>query len=71
MKVTALIPDNLIRKVRKTTGGKNITESLIIALNEYLSQKEIKYLDSVVNKKPLVFQENFSAYKVRKRNRNR
>jgi len=71
MKVTALIPDNLIRKVRKATGGKNITESLIIALNEYLSQKEIKYLDSAVKKKPLVFQENFNAYKIRKRNRNR
>jgi len=71
MKVTALIPDNLIRKVRKATGGKNITESLIIALNEYLRQKEIKYLDSAVNKKPLIFQKNFSAYKVRKRNRNR
>lgn len=35
MKVTALIPDELIEKVKAKSGGKNITESLIIALNEW------------------------------------
>jgi hypothetical protein len=71
MKVTALISDDLIDRVRKATGGKNITESITIALTEYLQQKEISYLIDEVEKRPLQFQEGFTAYKVRKGNRNR
>ncbi len=39
MKVTALIPDDIIKEVKDLSGGKNITESLIIALNECISLK--------------------------------
>ena len=71
MKVTALIPDDLITRVKEVSGGKNTTECLIIALREYLSQNEIKKLYQSVDKVPLEFKEDFTAYKVRKSNRNR
>lgn len=71
MKVTALIPEDLINEVRKFTGGKNITESLIIALKSYLSQRKVDYLINKVQEQPLQFNEDFSAYGIRKINRNR
>lgn len=36
MKVTALIPDNIIEDVTRFTGGKNTTDSLIKALEDWL-----------------------------------
>ena len=71
MKVTALIPDDIIQRIKKTTGGKNITDSLMIALNEYLEQKEITYLSNDLEREPLQFEEAFTAYNVRKVNRKR
>lgn len=71
MKVTALIPDDLIDRVKSVSGGKNITDSLIIALNEYLSQKEVKSLYMSIDDDPLQFKEDFAAYKIRKLNRDR
>jgi hypothetical protein len=71
MKVTALIPEDLINEVRKFTGGKTITESLIIALKSYLSQRKVDYLINKVQEQPLQFNEDFSAYGIRKINRNR
>ncbi|MEM6737034.1 MAG: DUF2191 domain-containing protein [Bacteroidota bacterium] len=68
MKVTALIPDELIEKVRKISGGKNITESLIIALNEYVKQDKMEKLYDSLRDKPLSFREDFIPYK---RNRDR
>lgn len=71
MKVTALIPDDLVEEVKKTTGGKNITESLIIALTSYLkSQKIYKALDEL-DREPFSFNEDFTAYGIRKINRKR
>ncbi len=71
MKVTAIIPDQLIKRVKRVSGGKNITESLLIALDEYLKQKEISYLMDEVEQNPLVFNEDAAAYKIRQINRNR
>lgn len=71
MKVTALIPDELIEKVRAKSGGKNITESLIIALNEYLNEKKVEHLIDQVNEKPLALNEDYTAYGIRKINRSR
>ena len=68
MKVTALISDELISRVRKVSGGKNITESLTIALEEYLKQKEISYLMDEVNDEAFQFNENSASY-IRKINR--
>ena len=71
MKVTALIPDELIEKVKAKSGGKNITESLIIALNEYLNEKKLDNLIDQVNDKPLVWNDIYTADGIRKINRNR
>ncbi len=70
MKVTAIISDELIQRTIKTSGGKNITESITIALEEYLKQKEISYLMDEVNNESFKFNENAASY-IRKINRNR
>lgn len=69
MKVTAIISDNLISEVKKYAKGKNLTESLTIALKEWLAMKRIKELNSMVKEYPLEFKENFSAEKIREINR--
>lgn len=69
MKVTALIPDNLVNEVRKLSSGRNITESLIIALKEWLSIQKLKGLRQRVKTKPLTFKNNFTATEIRKLNR--
>ncbi len=69
MKVTALIPDNLVKEVKQYAGGKNITESLITALEEWLALKKIQFLNEAVMKQPLQFSEDFSAVKNREINR--
>jgi hypothetical protein len=71
MKVTALIPDDLVKDVKQYAGGKNITESLITALEEWLSLKKIQYLNEDIVKKPLEFSKDFSASKNREMNRKR
>ncbi|HEY4656755.1 MAG TPA: type II toxin-antitoxin system VapB family antitoxin, partial [Cyclobacteriaceae bacterium] len=42
MKVTALLPEDLIQEVRKASGGKNITESIRIALEDYIARQRLK-----------------------------
>lgn len=69
MKVTALIDDKLIAEVRKVSGGKNITESLVIALKFYLSHQKIDQVIQEIDEKPLQFNEDFTAYNIRKINR--
>jgi hypothetical protein len=69
MKVTALIPDDLINEVKDLAHGKNITESLIVALREWSSIQKLKLLREKVRKKPLSFKKSYSAQKVRKINR--
>jgi hypothetical protein len=71
MKVTALIPDDLVKDVKHYAGGKNITDSLITALEEWLSLKKIQLLNEKINKKPLEFSNNFSAIKNREVNQQR
>lgn len=69
MKVTAILPDEIISEVKEYAGGKNLTESLIVALQEWLSLKKIKELNKQIAKKPLQFTESFSAKNVRNLNR--
>jgi len=68
MKVTALIPDELIQEVKKISGGKNITESLIIALKSYVQNQKMEKLYDAIEQEPLTFREDFIPYK---RNRER
>lgn len=70
MKVTALIPDDLIIEVKQYAGGKNLTESLIAALKEWVSVRKIKELNKQIKKKPFRFIDDFSAGAVRSINRN-
>ena len=68
MKVTAIIPDDIMNDVQKFTAGKNITDSLIKALNDWLYAKRLDKLNEELSKKPLRFVEGFSAESIRKLN---
>ena len=69
MKVTAIIPEDLIAEVKKYSKGKNITDSLKIALSEWIDIKHISDLNDSIAKKPLEFANGFSAKKIRSINR--
>jgi len=69
MKVTALIPDDLVNEVKDLTHGKNITESLIFALSEWIRMQKLKKLKDKIKSTPLSFQKGFSAESVRSLNR--
>lgn len=69
MKVTALIPDELLKEVKTLTAGKNTTEAMIIAMQEWVSIKRLRSLNEKAAKEPFEFKEEFSADKVRELNR--
>ncbi|WP_036096089.1 hypothetical protein [Leptospira weilii] len=71
MKVTAILPDDLITEIQKYSGGKNITDSLQKALSEWLKQAKIKKLNQKLDKSPLAFQKGFSSESIRNLNRER
>jgi hypothetical protein len=71
MKVTALIPDELVQEINTLAHGKNLTESLVIALREWRSIQKMRILKQKIKKSPLVFKNSFSAEKIRSLNRNR
>ncbi|MEE9315779.1 MAG: DUF2191 domain-containing protein [bacterium] len=71
MKVTAILPDELIEEVKELSSGRNITEGLLIALSEWTALKKIKNLNSKVETNPLSFSDKFDASKNRERNRKR
>jgi len=57
MKVTALIPDELVKEVRQFASGKNLSESLIIALKEWSSIQKLKALKKKSRKNLSSFQK--------------
>lgn len=69
MKITALVPESLIDEVKKYSGGKNVTESLIIALTDYINRQKLRKAIQKLKKNPLEFADDFSAEKIRKVNR--
>ena len=69
MKVTAIIPDELVKDIKRITKGTNINESIIIALQSFTAKQKLLGVMEKVRKEPLVFQEGFTAAKVRKINR--
>jgi hypothetical protein len=69
MKITALVPEELIEDVKRYSGGKNITESLIIALTDYINRQRIKKSIQKIKKNPLEFVNEFTAEQVRKHSR--
>ena len=68
MKVTAILPDDIIRDVKEFTGGKNITDSLVKALRDWLYQKRLENLNKKLSDHPVEFEKGFSAEKIRKLN---
>ena len=68
-KVTALIPEDLIEEVQTLSHGKNITESLIIVMREWVSAKKLRELNLEIKKSPLKFQDGYSGQSVRALNR--
>ena len=69
MKVTALLPDELVQEVQGFAKGKNLTESLVKALSEWNQQQKIRGLKVSVHSRPLSFSKGFSARRVRTNNR--
>jgi hypothetical protein len=65
MKVTAIIPDEIISDVQEYTKGKNITDSITKALSDWLYIKRIQKLNREVREKPLQFLDGFSIEKLR------
>lgn len=69
MKVTALIPDSIVEDVKTYSGGKNITESLMIALTDWLKTQKLKALNTTLKERPLEFIRDYSAENIRNTNR--
>ena len=69
MKVTAILPDNIVADVKALTKSKKTTEALIKALSDWISSQKLKKLNSSIKKKPLSFTEDFSADLIRNINR--
>jgi hypothetical protein len=69
MKVTSILPDDLILEVRQLTNGRNITDSLLIALQQWVALQKIKALNQEVVEHPLEFEPGFTAEEVRSLNR--
>ena len=65
MKVTAIIPNEIIEETRRLSGGKNITEALVIALTDWNARRKFEALTEEIRKKPLRFQAGFSASRAR------
>jgi hypothetical protein len=69
MKVTAIIPDDVLNDVQEFSEGKNVTDSLIKALTDWLYIKRIHKLNAELKKNPLEFKEGFSAESIRQTDR--
>jgi len=69
MKVTAIIPDEIIKDVQKYTEGKNITDSLIKALNDWLYAKRVENLNEKLAHNPFQFKKGYSAEGIRNLNK--
>ena len=69
MKVTAILPDDLVARIVKLSKGSNTTESLLIALREWASIKELSAIALQVRKKPLKFRSDKAIGQLRSTNR--
>ena len=69
MKITAIIPDDILGNLRSLTKSKTLTEGLTVALREWIAMKKIRALNRKTEQAPLRFAKGFSAGKVRSLNR--
>ena len=63
MKVTAIIPDELVNEAKVLSHARNITETMIIALNSYVALEKLKAMGNAINNKPLQFR--YTAEEIR------
>lgn len=69
MKVTALLPNELVDEVKRISHGKNITEALNIALSEWVQLKKLSELHNHLASHPLVLSSPEETAQVRDLNR--
>ena len=69
MKVTAILPDELVKDVRKFAKGKTLTDSLRKALEEWIYREKVGRLIEHTRQHPLRFRQGFTAVKARELNR--
>lgn len=67
MKVTAIIPDELVRETQILSKARNITDAMIIALKNYIALHKLKEMGEAINEKPLQFSR--TAEEIRDLNR--
>jgi Arc/MetJ family transcription regulator len=67
MKVTAIIDDNVLNEAMKYSKASTITETLKLALNEYVRLRKLKELSKIVKNEPLEF--SITADEIRNLNR--
>ena len=67
MKVTAIIDDAIIRDAMKYSRASTVTETLKVALNEYVRLQKLKDLSKIIKKQPVQF--TLSAEEIRNLNR--
>lgn len=63
MKLTAIIPDDLLAQVEALALGSTKTESVITALREWVSIKQLSQISQKVRQKPLKFSSSDIAAK--------
>ena len=66
MKVTALISDELIAEAMELSQAKNITETVKLALQEYVATQKLKAASQMIVAEPLEFY--WRAEELRKKN---
>jgi hypothetical protein len=66
MKVTVILPDELVKEALEYTKAETITEALKIVLKGYISKQKFKKMSLSILQEPLEF--NYSAKGLREKN---
>ena len=66
MKITAIVPDEMIREAMRYAKADTVTETLKTALTAYIANQKLKELGSYVMEEPLQFK--YSAKTLRDKN---
>ncbi len=67
MKVTAIIPDELIAEAMKLSNSSTVTDTLKVALTTYIRSQKIKEIGATLLNEPLEFK--YSSQELRELNR--
>ena len=67
MKVTAIIPDELIAEAMELSNSSTVTDALKVALKTYIRSQKIKELGATLLSEPLEFK--YSSQELREINR--